>query len=279
MPSLFEGVNPWGKLGGTMQELLDRDKPSVVSIWLGVNDVWHGPKGTTPEDFEAGLGSWSATGDWGIDTQSTKCAQQAAPFPSAVNAARCGSPKVPGQPCDYQEGGSFLSLITPVLIPATATAAVLELESYSDVECEICGYDDRFVNVYANGLLVAFGQLTGPLEVWTTVQLDLTAYIGQSISVVFYFETYDDEQNDGVGWLIDDVRIAVDGACSYCIAGTSGGGCQALLSGVGTPSVSSSSGFVVSAATVEGNRPGIFFWGVNGSLAQPWGNGSSSRKA
>lgn len=55
VPTVPEGKSPWGDLGGTMQELLDRDKPNVVSIFLGVNDVWHGKNGTTPEDFEAGL--------------------------------------------------------------------------------------------------------------------------------------------------------------------------------------------------------------------------------
>ena len=55
VPTVFEGKSPWGELGGTMQELLDRDKPDVVSIFLGVNDVWHGKNGTTPEAFEAGL--------------------------------------------------------------------------------------------------------------------------------------------------------------------------------------------------------------------------------
>lgn len=55
VPTVLEGKCPWGNLGGTMQELLDKEKPHVVSIWVGVNDVWHGPKGTSPEDFEAGL--------------------------------------------------------------------------------------------------------------------------------------------------------------------------------------------------------------------------------
>ena len=55
VPTVLEGKCPWGNLGGTMQELIDKEKPQVVSIWLGVNDVWHGPKGTSPEDFEAGL--------------------------------------------------------------------------------------------------------------------------------------------------------------------------------------------------------------------------------
>ncbi len=50
------------------QQRLDRDvlqkKPTIVFIYIGINDVWHwshpravarGKKGTTPEDFESGL--------------------------------------------------------------------------------------------------------------------------------------------------------------------------------------------------------------------------------
>lgn len=55
VPTLLEGQSPWGKLGGTMAELLAKEKPDVVVLFVGVNDVWHGAKGTTPEDFAAGL--------------------------------------------------------------------------------------------------------------------------------------------------------------------------------------------------------------------------------
>lgn len=55
VPTVLEGKCPWGDFKATMQELLDREKADVVSIWLGVNDVWHGKNGTSPEDFEAGL--------------------------------------------------------------------------------------------------------------------------------------------------------------------------------------------------------------------------------
>ncbi|HUT10395.1 MAG TPA: GDSL-type esterase/lipase family protein [Thermoguttaceae bacterium] len=55
VPTVLEGQCPWGKLGGTMQELVEKETPDLVVIFLGVNDVWHGAKGTTIEDFEAGL--------------------------------------------------------------------------------------------------------------------------------------------------------------------------------------------------------------------------------
>jgi lysophospholipase L1-like esterase len=55
VPTVLEGKSPWGDMNGTMQEHLDKEKPTVVIIFLGVNDVEHGAKGTTPEDYRTGL--------------------------------------------------------------------------------------------------------------------------------------------------------------------------------------------------------------------------------
>ena len=64
-------------------------------------------------------------------------------------------------------------------------------------------------------------------------------------------------------------------AVTYCTAGTSASGCQAALSASGTPSASAPSGFDLMAASVEGAKDGLFFFGTNGRQANPWGNGSS----
>ena len=62
---------------------------------------------------------------------------------------------------------------------------------------------------------------------------------------------------------------------SYCTAGTTASGCNALLSTVGTPSASAPSGFTVSAGGVEGAKDGLFFFGTNGRQAASWGSGTS----
>ena len=64
-------------------------------------------------------------------------------------------------------------------------------------------------------------------------------------------------------------------AAAYCTAGTSASGCVATLSGAGTPSATAATGFVLSAATVEGQKDGLFFFGTNGMQANVWGNGTS----
>jgi outer membrane protein assembly factor BamB len=75
-----------------------------------------------------------------------------------------------------------------------------------------------------------------------------------------------------------DVRAyAPTPSAAYCTAGTSASGCTALLTGTGTPSASAPSGFVISAASVEGSKDGQFYFGVNGRQAVSWGNGTSYR--
>jgi len=61
----------------------------------------------------------------------------------------------------------------------------------------------------------------------------------------------------------------------YCTAGTSASGCQATLSTTGAPSATATSGFLVTASSVEGAKSGLFFFGTNGRQANPWGNGTS----
>jgi len=62
---------------------------------------------------------------------------------------------------------------------------------------------------------------------------------------------------------------------SYCTAGTSASGCRALLTSSGFPSASAPSGFLVTAARIEGDKDGLYFFGTNGRQANPWGNGTS----
>ena len=67
----------------------------------------------------------------------------------------------------------------------------------------------------------------------------------------------------------------LEGPASYCTAGTSAAGCQALLSATGTPSATAPSGFSLLAVTVEGQKDGLFFFGTNGQQANSWGNSTS----
>ena len=62
---------------------------------------------------------------------------------------------------------------------------------------------------------------------------------------------------------------------TYCTAGTSTSLCQADLSATGTPSATATSGFTLTASTLEGDKDGLFFFASNGQQANSWGSGTS----
>jgi predicted outer membrane repeat protein len=62
----------------------------------------------------------------------------------------------------------------------------------------------------------------------------------------------------------------------YCTAGTTTNGCSPAISASGEASASSTGSFVISASQVETNKQGLFFYGIGGASAAPWGTGGSS---
>jgi len=65
---------------------------------------------------------------------------------------------------------------------------------------------------------------------------------------------------------------------AYCTSGTTTNGCIASIAGSGTPSASASSGFTINISSVEGQKQGLIFYGINntGFTPLPWSAGSSS---
>lgn len=66
-----------------------------------------------------------------------------------------------------------------------------------------------------------------------------------------------------------------DAPVAYCTAGVTSGGCSAVLASIGQASASAANGFVVSASGVDGQRQGLFFYGLAGEQALAWGASSS----
>jgi hypothetical protein len=67
------------------------------------------------------------------------------------------------------------------------------------------------------------------------------------------------------------------GTSTYCTSGTTTNGCVPSIGGTGTPSASATSGFTIAVANVEGQKQGLFFYGLDNSgfTPQPWGPSSS----
>jgi DNA-binding beta-propeller fold protein YncE len=99
----------------------------------------------------------------------------------------------------------------------------------------------------------------------------VSAATGNTQQILGFFGEF---TNVGSAYVFVDVGPCVS-CVSYCTAGTSAGGCNALLNAVGTPSASAPEGFVVRARFTPGTKNGLFFFGANGRQAQSWGNGTS----
>ncbi len=69
--------------------------------------------------------------------------------------------------------------------------------------------------------------------------------------------------------------VPIAAAESYCAAGSSASGCQALISSSGFASASAISGFTLNTVGVEGAKDGLYFFGTNGRQANNWGSGTS----
>lgn len=71
-----------------------------------------------------------------------------------------------------------------------------------------------------------------------------------------------------------DIFVRSYAAQCYCTAGTSTNGCVPAISATGHASASVSTGFTLSLANLEGQKSGLFFYGLSGPIASPWGSSS-----
>lgn len=66
------------------------------------------------------------------------------------------------------------------------------------------------------------------------------------------------------------------GIVNYCTPGITTNICTAFMSSTGTPSATATSGFTLTCTSMEGQKSGLIFYGINGRLANIWAPGSSS---
>jgi hypothetical protein len=62
---------------------------------------------------------------------------------------------------------------------------------------------------------------------------------------------------------------------TYCTAGTTTNGCNALISASGAASAQNLIDYEIRVTGVEGVKSGLIFYGVSGAVAFPWGSGTS----
>lgn len=164
----------------------------------------------TPSSIGANAPIWH----WADDAD--PCAQLAAPLPSAGGVARMGDPD-----CTFNSTGSTQQVLTlndPVYIPLQADTPVLTFSSYAHSE-GCFHWDYHYVEVKrVGGPWTSLGTSCGQFA-WFEGTRSLDAFRGDQVLIRFRFDPIDASDNDGRGWLIDDVRIST-AHCSfhnYCI--------------------------------------------------------------
>jgi hypothetical protein len=181
--------------------------------WLAYKDVE--TPGALSDDVESGENLWSTDGVpapdglWHISTRR----------PHAGTSSWYYGQEATGT---YNTGaandGSLIS--TPINL-CNATTASLNFWSWYFTENDplyVNNYDRKFVDIssdYGTTWTRLFQLRTdndpaNPLGTWQQIPIDLSAYVGQSVQIRFYFETRDAVLNDHEGWYIDDVSITSD---------------------------------------------------------------------
>ncbi len=210
------------------------------------------------DDFEAGLGHWTATPGFQLEDSSTSCFASITPFPSGTKAAYYGDPST----CTFDfSQPATLEMNAGVQLPANAGAARLEFESYDEAECAICTYDSRYVAVSVDGGPWAIIAQSDRIFEWYRAVVDLTPYLGSSVRIRFEFDPLDPFENSFLGWVIDDVRITVvDPPAAFCTGKVNSLGCVPFMTASGVASSSSTGSFLVVGNDVLPSESGFLIY-------------------
>ena len=243
----------------------------LVSVSAAVASATASAQDLFVEDFESGLGSWTATGLWNAETSTDACGSQAPAWPVGQGGAYYGNVN-----CNFmgQTLVGDLTLNSPITIPSSLHGVNLCFWSYDDTECDSCGWDWRFVYVSDDGGTTwDFVGESRSYQAWEETCLDLSDYRGEDILLRFEFDAVDNVSNQFLGWLIDDVRVEV--ACpeptNYCASLAGSSGVPASISATGSTSIANND-FHLSVTHAAANQMGLFFFGP-AEANEPFGNG------
>jgi extracellular elastinolytic metalloproteinase len=185
------------------------DDTATVAVDDGVT-----PPGLS-DDFESGLGGWTATGLWHLAANSN-CASPEPGFSSPVTAAYYGN----DVNCTYNTGGANSGTLTSPPILGVDASSELSFDYLRAVESFAGSFDQTTVEILTDGGASAttvffLDSSTASTGSWTSSgPISLAAFAGQVIQVRFDFDTVDGASNNFPGWFIDDVDVTGSSSCT-----------------------------------------------------------------
>jgi hypothetical protein len=149
---------------------------------------------TTPEGFEAGLGSWTVDhGSWAVGPPD--------PIVGAFDGTNCVGTVLNGNYFPKTDS----RLISPEFaVPAATENPRLRFWHWFSIWPGDYGQVD--ISVGGGAWQPLSRQYSDNSSVWTRPALDLTPYAGQTVQIAFHFQS-DLDTNVGLGWYIDDVFV------------------------------------------------------------------------
>ncbi len=186
------------------------------------------------EGFESGLGAWTATGLWNLESSTDPCAASVAPFAEGTQCAWYGTDAT----CNYETGTANSGTLLQNDWVQLPTAPSISLHFWMWIQSEYC-FADSYYNQYdvfsvvitrEGGGSITQQQCASTNVVSTTLpwherQIDITAYAGSRVKIQFAFGTGDQLSNGYRGWFVDNVRILAEPSSRICPSATLTTGC------------------------------------------------------
>lgn len=217
------------------------------------------------DNFDNGLGQWTATNQWHLQSESGgQCTQGITPFPSSGYTAAFNNGDSAPSWCAFPSTPGNLTTLQPISIPAGAASARLRFKTYEATKCGYgnCGWDCRYVRVSTDGGAIWDTVAMGATElVWYERVVSLDAYRGSDVLLQFRFEPVDHWFNDYPGWFVDDVVVEVDSPFDhYCTGKISSAHCIPVVTAVGDISLSGPDDLVIAGDLLRNNVASKIIW-------------------